>query len=79
MGQEGLILLKKEKNLFVFVSWFTKQNLHFGITIFWVSGKNSIMRNKNCIDFPKHMLIHTLRNHLESYHKKESFAHENFA
>ena len=35
---------------FAFVSRFTKKNLIFGIAIFWVGGKNYIVKNENCHD-----------------------------
>ena len=47
------ILTVTARKSFVFIYRFTKQNLHFSIAIFWVGGKNCIVKNENCIVFPE--------------------------
>ena len=48
-----LFLKVTARKSFVFFSWFTKKIIYFDIVIFQVSGKNYIVKNKNCIVFPE--------------------------
>ena len=46
--------LRAAKTKYVFFSWFMKErNLYFGVAIFWIGGKNYILKNENCIVFPE--------------------------